>query len=316
VVGGQQLARAFTRDHDGTTIRVFHAAMDTPDGAGPPWWTPPPYCFPNRYVQADVSDDAMVGIASGYVYAELRGGAVVGGTLNLLGANEQAPSWVVIAQATDGAARIRATFPGGATDEMEPVDGVAVLVAPASGDLTEWYSKAAQLEAFDGSGNSLGTGDAQTGGPYFRLANDGSYETTTADCSAPQELPAPGAEQPADVAAATQAATDAFLLAHGTHDESQEQMMRAIDDPANFPDYWNQLATGTFKDQVAAAVVGVDGLAFESATRAAIKYHWDVPGYGTSFYNRFGELVLVDGTWKVTRETMCRDFALAGVMCE
>ena len=35
-----------------------------------------------------------------------------------------------------------------------------------------------------------------------------------------------------------------------------------------------------------------------------------------SFANRFGEVVLVDGTWKVTRESMCQDFALASVQCK
>ena len=65
-----------------------------------------------------------------------------------------------------------------------------------------------------------------------------------------------------------------------------------------------------------AAVVGLDDVVFETATRAAVKYHWDVPGYGMSFYNRFGEVVLVDGTWKVTRESMCQDFALASVQCK
>jgi hypothetical protein len=130
------------------------------------------------------------------------------------------------------------------------------------------------------------------------------------------ELPPPGAEQPADVPAARQAVTDSFLLAHGAHDEAQEQMMSAIDDPTDFPEYWNELATGTFKEQVDAAVIGVDDIVFMSATRAAVKYHWDVPGYGSSFHNRFGEVVLVDGVWKVTRATMCQDFALAGTMCE
>ena len=45
--------------------------------------------------------------------------------------------------------------------------------------------------------------------------------------------------------------------------------MSVIDDPTNFPEYWNELATGTFKDQVNAAVVGLDDVVFQSATRAA-----------------------------------------------
>ena len=60
--------------------------------------------------------------------------------------------------------------------------------------------------------------------------------------------------------------TDAFLLAHGAHDESQDQQMAAIDDPTDFPTYWNDLATGPFKDEVNAAVVGLDDVVFETAT--------------------------------------------------
>ena len=319
-VGGvtnQPLAHVFGRDHDGTRIRVYRASVDTPAGAGPPWWTPPGYCFPSGYVQADVSNDDMVGIGSGSVYAELRDGAVVGGSLTAIGVSEGSAKWVAVVQAPKDAAKVRATFPGGATDEMEPVDGVAVLVGAAdiAPDDSAYYNETAQLEAFDGSGGSLGTGKASYGG-YSMGAYAISVEPGANDCVAPQELPAPGPEQPADVAAARQAVTDAFLLAHGAHDESQDQQMAAIDDPTDFPTYWNDLTTGPFKEQVNAAVVGLDDMVFESATRAAVKYHWDVPNYGTSFYNRFGEVVLVDGTWKVTRESMCQDFALASVQCK
>ena len=296
----EPLARVFVRDHAGMKIRVYRADVDQPAGIGPPWWTPPGYCFPNGYVQADISNDDMVGVGYGDIYAELEDG-VVGGALTAIGVSEGSAQWVAVVQAPANAAKVRATFPGGATDEMEPVDGVAVLVGAAdiTPDDQDYYNEQAQLEAFDSSGASLGTGHARFGGS--RVSLEGTLDFNADACSAPQELPPPGPEQPADVPAARQAVTDAFSLAHGTNDETQEQIMSAIDDPTNFPEYWNELATGTFKDQVNAAVVGLDDVVFQSATRAAIKYHWDVPGYGTSFYNRFGEVVLVDGTWKVTR---------------
>jgi hypothetical protein len=309
--GTQRLARAFVRETGNTKIRVFHAAMETPTDAGPPWWTPPAWCFPNRYVQADVSDDDMVGFGYGYAYAELRDGQVVAGSMTLAGQAEQAPTWIVVAQAVGGAARVRATFPGGTTDEMEPVDGIAVLVGRVASDPgDDWYAQSAQLEAFDAGGTPLGT--TTTSSEVFGW---GDSEAMAA-CTAPQELPPPGAEQPPDVTAARQAVIDSFLRARGANDETQEQMMSAIDDPTGFPELWNQLASGPFKEQVDAAVIGVDDVVFQSATRAAVKYHWDVPGYGSSFHNRFGEVVLVEGAWKVTRDTMCRDFSLAGVTCD
>jgi hypothetical protein len=310
----QPLTRVFTRDHNGTKIRVFRAAVAPPTGIGPPWWTPPGYCFPNGVVQADVSNDDMVGIAFGSTFAELRDN-LVGGALSIVGTSEGAPKWIVIAQAPAGAKKVRASFPGGATDEVEPIDGVAVLIGDAQvapDDYEEMYQSQAQLEAFDGAGASLGAGTANFGGMGAYASEDAGGSA----CMAPQTLPPPGEEQPADVAAARQAVEAAFLLAHGAHDESQEQMMSAIDDPTNFPEYWNELTNGTFKEQVAAAVIGIDEVVFMSATRAAVRYHWDVPGYGTSFHNRFGEMVFVDGAWKVTRASMCQDFALAGTICE
>ena len=148
-------------------------------------------------MQADVSNDDMVGIGSGSVYAELRDGAVVGGSLTAIGVSEGSAKWVAVVQAPKDAAKVRATFPGGATDEMEPVDGVAVLVGAAdiAPDDSTYFNETAQLEAFDGSGGSLGTGKASFGG-YSMGAYAINVEPGANDCVAPQELPAPGPEQP------------------------------------------------------------------------------------------------------------------------
>ena len=311
--GDQRLARAFVRDAAGARIRVFRADVATPDSAGPPWWEPPAWCYASGYVQADVSNDDAVGIVSGSVYSAFREG-VVGGSLGVFGIAEGAPMWVAVAQGTGDVASIRATFPGGASDEMEVVDGVAVLVGAAALDVgDEPWDETATLEAFSASGTSLGSVTAGLYGAHaVWFAIEDSFP---GECSAPQELPPPGPEQPVDVEATGQAVTAAFLTAHGANDEAQDVQMAAIDDPTGFPELWEELATGTFAAQVNAAVVGVDDVVFQSATLAAIKYHWDVPGYGTSFYNRFGEVRLVDGAWKVTRATLCRDFALAGTAC-
>jgi hypothetical protein len=309
--GDQQLARAFVRDAGGTRVRVYRADVGSYSIPGPPWWEPPGWCFPNGYVQADVSNDDAVGIVAGSTYATFREGHV-GGTLGIFGIGEGAATWVAIAQGTGDAARVRATFPGGGSDEMDLVDGIAVLVAPASVSpgYEELYSETVALEAFDAGGRSLGVQHANFGGLDVT-------EAAMQACAPPTELPPPGAEQPADVAAAEQAVRDAFLIAHGraVGGVTREQQMAAIDDPAGFPEIWDEMAAGPFAEQVAAAQMHVDDVVFLSATRAAVKYGWTVPDY-SSFDNRFGELVLVDGAWKVTRATMCNDFSLAGAMCE
>jgi hypothetical protein len=69
-----------------------------------------------------------------------------------------------------------------------------------------------------------------------------------------------------------------------------------------------------FAAEVKAAIAHVRGIVFLSATRAAVAYDIEIPGY-SNFTGRFGESVLIDGKWKVTRATLCHDISLAGVNC-
>ena len=88
---------------------------------------------------------------------------------------------------------MQVTFPGGGTDEMAPVGGIATLVHSATlTDATPYYSQVATVEAFDATGQSLGRGNVRVYG-----AGNG-LEQERVHC-APTSLPAPGAEQPADV---------------------------------------------------------------------------------------------------------------------
>jgi hypothetical protein len=316
------LARAFVREVDGTTIRVYRAAVETPTDAGPRWWEPPPMCFPNGYVQADVSTVDAVGIASGSLYAELPNTSVVG-SLGALGVAEGAPLWVVVAQAPAGASLVRATFPDGRADEMEPVDGVAVLVGRASiepGDPAE-YETTVPLEAFDADGTSLGTGTARVGGYSAMIAQaSGSSERDLApgepspECFGPQELPPPGAEQPADPAAARAEIEGLFGVRYG--DRTDEERLAGLDDPTGMREVYEQLRSGPYADRVLGSRVVFRDLVFLSATRAAVQYITEIPGYPPDGVGQqFGEVVFVDGSWKITRESVCRDVQLAGITC-
>ena len=177
----------------------------------------------------------------------------MGGSVQLIGQAEQAPRWIVIAQGPAHAAKLRATFPGGATDEMAPVDGVAVLVAKAPADAADTK---VLLTALDGSGNELGhatIGASGNGASYLTVPaivlQDGS-QTAGAECYAPQTLPAAGASQPTDAAAARQAVIDAFNAAY-THGASDDSFAAAFDDSHGFADVMAKLRAGAFKEQVA-----------------------------------------------------------------
>ena len=175
--------------------------------------------------------------ATGSVYAELRDGAVVGGSLTAIGVSEGSAQWVAVVQAPKDAAKVRATFPGGATDEMEPVDGVAVLVGAA--DIAPDDSGVLQRDRATRGVRRIGCVRSEPGTASFGGYSMGAYainvEPGANDCVAPQELPAPGPEQPADVAAARQAVTDAFLARARRARRVAGTEMAAIDDPTELP---------------------------------------------------------------------------------
>ena len=261
------LTRAFVRDitlgeRGDVRVRAFRGTYDTDQANGPSWWEPPGWCFPSGSVQADVSSDDAVGIVSGSIYPELREG-VTGGMLEVIGVPEGAPMWVLIAQAPADAARVRATFPGGTTDEMEAVDGVAILLASASIEPeTDYSTETASVEVFDAAGQSLGTGvragrgDAGTvrgrrvsgadGAPFARLG-----------AAAGRRGCAPGRDRRG-------------RRPRTRNDQPDDARMAAIDDPAGLPEVWEQNRNGQYAEQIANSVIAVDDVVFASpSTRSS-----------------------------------------------
>ena len=102
----QPMAKVFTRANgSGVTVRAYRA--NTPNNmSGPPWWTPPGWCFPNGYVLADVSDADIATQTNGSLYASQHDGSQLGGTVNVVGQAKQHVRWVAIAQAPADAARL------------------------------------------------------------------------------------------------------------------------------------------------------------------------------------------------------------------
>lgn len=79
---------------------------------------------------------------------------------------------------------------------------------------------------------------------------------------------------------------------------------------------YEQMRNGPYAQQVLGSRPVFRDLVFLSATRAAVQYETEVPGYPPqAFGQQFGEVVFLDGRWKVTRESVCRDVQLAGVSC-
>src|SRR5262249_55964236 len=157
---------------------------------------------------------------------------------------------------------LRATFPDGSHDEMTPVDGVAVLIGRASSDAKSDASEHATVDALDDSGATLGS--AQIGSPFAQ-----PFVGTDPACVAPQSVPAPGKDQPADPAAARAAVVDAFNHAYGRPAD-----FSYFDDPSGLAEIGQKLTNGgPFAEEAKTAQIVFDNLVFESPTRAALQYH-------------------------------------------
>jgi hypothetical protein len=304
----QPMAKIFTRTTSaGVVIRAYQANVQSTAG-GPPWWTPPAWCFPSAYVQADVSDSAIAAVASGALYAEQRDGAKISGTIDIVGQSERAVRWVVIAQGPSDVAQIRATFPDGSTDEMAPVDGVAVLIGSGAAN----PQLAVGVDAIAADGSVIAT--ASLDGSSYSFAQRVGEGLEKA-CVSPTALPAPGHDQPADAAAARQQVTDVFNAAY-RKGNTDAQFASYFDDARGFAEIQKQMRAGPYAAEIAAAQTKLDDLVFLDATTAAIQYEWSIPSSpGSGFTNRFTEAHLVNGEWKLSRVGRCNDVALAGFTC-
>ena len=115
-------------------------------------------------------------------------------------------------------------------------------------------------------------------------------------------LPSPGV-QPPDSAVAKHAVTVAFWTVYDSRNSLAERA-NLIDDVAGIP--VNRLPGG-FRSQV-------HGIVFTSPTTATVMY--DISsGSNPVVPDQLGHARLVDGTWKVTKSSVCDDLALAGLHC-
>jgi hypothetical protein len=131
----------------------------------------------------------------------------------------------------------------------------------------------------------------------------------------PPELPEPHGPPPADEEAARADIDVAFATLYNRSLPEEERGTR-LDDNRGVKQAVEQVERnypGALEQQ---ATIRVDEVQFLSPTEAAVRYAILLPGYSTpEFPNRTGRAVLIDGVWKVTRDTLCADLALGGGEC-
>jgi hypothetical protein len=203
---------------------------------------------------------------------------------------------------------VAATFPNGATDSAEAVDGIVVLAAYAD------EGRSAEELLYDVIQVDGLSGRPEAGDPRAVTIADGSGRCEPGVPVAPT-MPEPG-EPPADEEAARADITELFSLRGGADPHTQvdlhEQPDVWLDAQLRFqeqqPDYfeWSKEVYGV-----------VDEIVFTAPSRATVRYSLvsddpSVPAPG----ERIGEAVLIDGIWKVSIETSCDNLALGGIECD
>jgi hypothetical protein len=131
-------------------------------------------------------------------------------------------------------------------------------------------------------------------------------DDAVADGLSPPVGPPPIDEADARVAVTTAAMTWSEAVSTGG------ARFDLVDDPHGL-DVALSEARRNFPQEVAGSTVQVGEVRFLDATHAQFIYSLTVPG--RTFADRVGQAVLIDGMWKLTRETICNDLQLASVTC-
>jgi len=320
---GPPLERLFVRTtDDDVAIRAYRANYG-PDAGCPPGaeGCPPPQCFPVGQISGELSDELSVGWAYGEIFSESDPALAV--QAGYSGVAEGSPTaWAVVQVGAD-VASVRAVLDG-AEDEMEPVQGVAVLAAhvpapPTAGGVEDdsgpvplaAYAPGGVIEALDADGSVIASRDLSE--PY-RPPYD------TAEClppppppPPPPTLPEPNGPPPADEEAARAAITDAFAALYNDALPDEEQFAGVEGGPEFGAPLWDQAKENVPGSPEAASVV-VKEVRFLNETEAAVVYDILLNDY-PSFQSRLGSAKLVDGRWIVGRDGFCTDLELASVTC-
>ncbi len=320
--GGQGYAAFGTQPMDTIFERITASGFEVRVQLGQVWegedqdnwgagdWRPAPWCYESGQLRVSMSGNGLVDVGGVPWYAEPFKGRSV--SWLLLGGNDGAPQWVVVAQTPADATNVRVVFADGSIDEAVPQGGVAVLTArgePSTAVTEDGYTYFMEPT------------------PRFEVTFEGGVEPVTIDsagvgtwddpefresCTPPPPALPDAGEQPTDPESAEAEIRTAMTTLYGivgTGDVGSD----LIDDPTGVADAREQVQAGGYADDAASATATIDELVFTAPAEAWFRYSINTDG--NDFGNRYGIAVLVDGAWKITRATVCQDLSLAGGDC-
>jgi hypothetical protein len=306
--GAEPLPTLFERTTEGgLTVRAHQGQqweqppVEPPVGVGD--WTPAPWCFESGQLRIALAGDGIIDVAGvGWWREPFKGRAV---SWIPMGGVDGRPQWVVVVQAPADTTAVSVAFAGGSADRAEPQNGVAVLVVPAGESdpalPADGYVVPEFTVAFEGGAEPVVLSAADVNN-----WDDPEFQDS---CSPPPPaLPEPG-EQPADPVAAQAEIVDVMTLVY----DATEREEGVVTDTTGIAEAREQVAAGGFAGEADSARATIEELVFTSPTEAWFRYRIDTSGAGLS--DRYGIAQFVDGSWKITRDTVCQDLSMAGGDC-
>jgi hypothetical protein len=261
----------------------------------PQGWTPPGWCNPAGGFRVSMRFQDSIGTSQGSWYTEPRNG--LNPTLFSSGFAEGTPFRVLVLQVAADVTSVAVRFNDGAADVGEPAKGWLALAVPG-----------AQEGRFDLTVQDS-TGVRVVGWRDFAQMGDATWQQ---ECNPPPPALPPAGEQPADAAAAEQTVRDRFDLLWDLATPRDQKPDDLLDDWTGVTEAVQEVLDGGFADAARSAERTVTGLVFTSATQAWFTYQLRTM-FGN--FDRFGYATLIDGSWRLSRDVVCQDLAMAGVQC-
>ncbi len=293
------------RRDDGLVLRAHRSPWwDAPEDPVDSWM-PAPWCYPDGEIRLAAASDTIIDVGTAPWYREPFQGRAV--AMVLLGMPDGAPFWAIAVQAPEAVTMVDVVAPGGASDSAAPIDGVALLALPAPGTVAELdlggWGPTFDVVFDGGAGGSLAVSAGQV--------ENVDEETYWEGCEPPPPpLPEAG-PQPADPVAAEAAIVELMAALYAETELGSESAF--LDDDTGVLAAREAVQAGSFADAASSVEATIEELVFTDPESATFRYRLETTV--GRFGDRFGTAVVVDGEWRITRDTFCQDLALAGGPC-
>jgi hypothetical protein len=215
-----------------------------------------------------------------------------------LGFAEGTPFRVLVLQVAPEVTSVSVRFADGAVDAATPTKGWLVLAVPG-----------AQEGRFELAVQIAGEERAMSWREFPMLGD----ETWQIECTPPPPALPPAGPQPADAAAAEASIRERFDLLWDWETPRDEKPDDLLDDWTGVAEAVETVRQGGFGDTARTAEQIITELVFTSPTEAWFRY--DIRTDITDFRDRFGYANFIDGSWRLARDMICQDLALAGAQC-